>query len=1362
MAHTLYFLDRAQNTIWNTTDHYNDTHVMGIDLGSSTYAFDLDKNDVYNIDALQEGNFVVFKDYKDVTWCFTILEVQNFQNSYTIHCENLGLSLLNKVADKWPANGSKSFADYFNLLLSNTGWVIGVNEIADLKRTIEYESRETALKRLLSLLDNFDAEIDFQVEYKLGKIVRKVANIYKSRGVDRTAVQLVYNENLNGITKTSDMYDFCTALAGVSDGNGPVDKDGNAADLYLGDKDRTYVDPVTKYTFVSKKGDKFIRCQESNDIFNPSGDYVEAWYESQAKTADALFTETCLQLSKRVQPKVNYELDINDFDPSLNLGDTIKIVDHEYRPALYLSARLLELHISYTDESKNTALFGNFKVLTSNIELKVYQLQEKINAIQLQSGDTYFPSVAYANGINGEDFTTDVSLPRTHMAIIYQLNNPIVSQNPDDYTGKWKKIQGSNGTPGADGKTYYTWIRYADNVSGGGMSASPAGKSYIGIAYNKAVETPSTTPADYTWALMKGQDGADGKDGIAGKDGVGVKTTAITYAQSTSGTTPPSAGWATQVPTLIKGQYLWTRTIWTYTDNSTETGYTVSYNAKDGNNGTDGIAGKDGVGISNTKIEYVGSTSGTVKPTTGWSTTIPTVAEGSFLWTRTTWTYTDNTSEMGYSVAKMGAKGADGKDGIAGKDGVGIKTTTITYAQSTSGTTAPTTGWSAQVPTLVKGQYLWTRTVWAYTDASTETGYTVSYNAKDGNNGTDGIAGKDGVGIASTKIEYVGSTSGTTPPSTGWATTIPTVAAGNYLWTRTTWTYTDNTTEKGYSAAKMGSTGAAGANGQTSYTHYAWADNPTGTVGFSLTQSSGKKYMGVYTDFTPTASTDPTKYKWIDLANSIDFGVRNLLLNSSFRKNGDQWSISTALNGTFNGEYMLINKDITATTRITINQNVLNRINKGETYTLSGKYYIESVSGANSQSSTIFLRTADTSSLDTPIHNIDITKTGQWVEFSATGAIRSGTLTNGAVTLALSGDLIIKMRIKEFKLERGSKMTDWTPAPEDTDSSILALNNALANAKYPIVSTTQPANGIEGQQWWKVDANGNVIGFYIYTSGVWEPSKIDQSALTVVSLNAVNITGAEITGTTIRSSTMEITGSFVDQGATVDYTTKIDGPITQTWKYRGVDQHGVLEINPVRMISQSWTSADSSVPAWSWEVGGGGFFMQQGGGTGNSVDRAGMTHSGITVYSKKYGATYGAVNLDYQDLLNIDYTNIPASNFSPGFYEPYGTSGSNAPQCARFGRTVQLRGAIRPLVDRAPGIENDDMCTLPRWAWPAANVNILCQASGSNMYLLTVTNAGKLLFGRHRGDVSGNFDYKTCSKGAWLNIAVLYAAGDLG
>ena len=70
---------------------------------------------------------------------------------------------------------------------------------------------------------------------------------------------------------------------------------------------------------------------------------------------------------------------------------------------------------------------------------------------------------------------------------------------------------GVPGTPGKDGKTLYTWIMYADDAGGGGISNDPTGKEYIGLAYNKETATESDDPADYTWSKIKGDDGKDGE-----------------------------------------------------------------------------------------------------------------------------------------------------------------------------------------------------------------------------------------------------------------------------------------------------------------------------------------------------------------------------------------------------------------------------------------------------------------------------------------------------------------------------------------------------------------------------------------------------------------------------------------------------------------------------------------------------------------------------------------------------------------------------------------------------------------------------------------------------------------------------------
>ena len=381
---------------------------------------------------------------------------------------------------------------------------------------------------------------------------------------------------------------------------------------------------------------------------------------------------------------------------------------------------------------------------------------------------------------------------------------------------------GLKGEKGDNGQSSFIHIAYS-NSSDGGVDFSTtdsSNRSFMG-SYSDFEMIDSPDPSKYEWQRVKGD---TGKDGIAGKDGVGLSSTSVTYAASTSASVAPSSGWNDQVPTVAEGSYLWTKTVWNYTDSTSETGYSVARMGADGDRGQDGIAGKDGVGIKTTVIEYAVNTSGTVRPTTGWTTTIPNTPQGQYLWTRTTWTYTDNTTEQGYSVARqgnngatgpMGPTGATGKDGVAGKDGVGLKTTVINYAASTSGITAPSTGWQVQVPTVAPNNYLWTRTVWTYTDNTSETGYSVAKMGADGAKGNDGIAGKNGVGIKSTLVEYVVSVTGTNAPASGWSTTIPVTPEGQFLWTRTKWTYTDNTSEIGYSVAKQGAKGATGSTGAT-------------------------------------------------------------------------------------------------------------------------------------------------------------------------------------------------------------------------------------------------------------------------------------------------------------------------------------------------------------------------------------------------------------------------------------------------------------------------------------------------------------------------------------------------------------------
>ena len=223
-----------------------------------------------------------------------------------------------------------------------------------------------------------------------------------------------------------------------------------------------------------------------------------------------------------------------------------------------------------------------------------------------------------------------------------------------------------------------------------------------------------------------------------------------------------------------------------------------------------GNTGATGKGIKGTPVtEYVASTGNTTPPTSGWSTSIPSVAQGQYLWTRVTTTYTDNTTSVSYSVAKQGSTGATGTTGSQWYAGTGITGTS---------TTATAFADSGVANARVNDMYLNTSTGNTYkcTVAGNATNakwvYAGNINGVQGDKGNTGATGN---GISKADITYASSSSNTSAPTSGWQSTPPSVSPGQYLWTKTVFTYTNGGTATQYSVAKQGNTGAAGADAIT-------------------------------------------------------------------------------------------------------------------------------------------------------------------------------------------------------------------------------------------------------------------------------------------------------------------------------------------------------------------------------------------------------------------------------------------------------------------------------------------------------------------------------------------------------------------
>ena len=563
-------------------------------------------------------------------------------------------------------------------------------------------------------------------------------------------------------------------------------------------------------------------------------------------------------------------------------------------------------------------------------------------------------------------------------------------------------------------------------------------------------------------------------------------------------------GWTTSIQTITPSKpYLWNYEVSKFSDGTT---------SKPTNAIIIGRYGSDGVSVKNVVNYYALGKDISTIPTQGWTTTPPVTTETDrFLWNYEEIIYSDNTKTE-TPKAIIGTHGAKGADGVAGKDGVGLSSTVVTYGLSTSETNQPTT-WTSSVPTLTKGQYLWTKSVWTYTDGTTETGYVKTYIAKDGNTGKDGLPGKDGVGIKSTSIHYAKSTSGTSHSGVTWLTTVPSVPNGQYLWTRTTWTYDDNTTETGYSVAKMGETGpqgpqglqglqgpqgdqgikgdtgpqgkssythiayatgnqgqsfshstfpqathigiyvsdnqnssgnwrdykwtlikgadgarglpgAKGEDGRTPYFHTAYANSADGKVDFSITNSDGKRFIGTYTDYIAADSTDPSKYKWVDMVGSVEIGGRNYAFNTGS---------------------ILSDTNTNVRVRAEVNFDALKELEGQEiTYSFEAK---STVAGAGT---VYILDLKNYQTLGMHVNSKSIGTIGtEWSKFEVTAKVNSNITLTSKSEFTLAHDISSShtVQVRNLKIEKGNIATDWTPAPEDVEAAYTAVAQAKAEAE---------------------------------------------------------------------------------------------------------------------------------------------------------------------------------------------------------------------------------------------------------------------------------------------------------------------------
>jgi hypothetical protein len=150
--------------------------------------------------------------------------------------------------------------------------------------------------------------------------------------------------------------------------------------------------------------------------------------------------------------------------------------------------------------------------------------------IKGNDGSPTYTWIKYADDAIGTGLS-NTSTGKKYIGLATNKTSTTESTSAGDY--EWSLIVGD---------PLYTWVKYADDSVGGGLSDSPTGKNYLGIATNKTSATESTTASDYTWSLIKGTNGTGTVNSITAGTGLsgGVITDIGTIALANTTVTPGS------------------------------------------------------------------------------------------------------------------------------------------------------------------------------------------------------------------------------------------------------------------------------------------------------------------------------------------------------------------------------------------------------------------------------------------------------------------------------------------------------------------------------------------------------------------------------------------------------------------------------------------------------------------------------------------------------------------------------------------------------------------------------------------------------------------------------------------------------
>lgn len=367
---TLFILDKGMKVVDSVTTNgenifIDDKYIQDLATGAETFDFSVLLNKSTAASVI-EGNYVAFMNdskLKIFHILRTITEHIDGGILKTCECEIASLSLINNYIRPFDTENMTA-KEYYLMLLQDTDYSLGyIDALLDNTVAVTVSNLSSVYSLLIQGISLFGVELEYRYEKNGGRITGKYVDVIRRRG-NNTKKRFEYGDNVTNVKKEVSLANFCTAImpegkSGLTikeaewtvAGGNPVDKPLNQ-------------DYISDPTAVLQFGEILGSYSDSN-VESPHELLLAAWND----------------LQKRKVPEFEYDVEVSMITSDFNdvqIGDTVYVVDHEYMPPLYLEARVSTLEISRTNPNNNRCILSNFREIRSGI-LDVSIIEDIIN-----------------------------------------------------------------------------------------------------------------------------------------------------------------------------------------------------------------------------------------------------------------------------------------------------------------------------------------------------------------------------------------------------------------------------------------------------------------------------------------------------------------------------------------------------------------------------------------------------------------------------------------------------------------------------------------------------------------------------------------------------------------------------------------------------------------------------------------------------------------------------------------------------------------------------------------------------------------------------------------------------------------------